>query len=72
MIDINLFELLAANEPAIEDEAEKIAFDKIPGPPLPGLRIKPEIGSDKKDDGLGRLGDIETNHRSQRWTKKSP
>jgi hypothetical protein len=54
MIDINLSEMIAAAQPSIEDESEKIAFEKIPGPPIKGLTSKPEADvGDSEQTGAG-------------------
>lgn len=44
MIDINLFEMLAAAEHD-ETDAEKIAFEKIPGPPIKGLKPEADVAA---------------------------
>ena len=47
MIGFTLTEMLAAADTPTEDEPEKIALSKIPGPPIPGL--KPETDSVTED-----------------------
>jgi hypothetical protein len=44
MIDINLFEMLAAAEHD-ETDAEMIAFEKIPGPPIKGLKPETDVAA---------------------------
>lgn len=59
MIDINLTDMIAAAKQAEEDEAEKIAFKDIPGPPIKGEAeiARPEAEGKDSPGGETERGD---------------